>query len=192
MKPRGFFSPDSSVSSACRVPMPPPPMPRHRASSGPAPAGRLGPELRTQLLRCQQDRARVAGQVGDAVAARGLEGSTWTARDPPPPKIPPGVSAPVAEGVGLVEEDDHPAVAHRQLAQLAEQALDLQDAHAHEHVLEGAGVDEDERLAGLPGHRLGHQRLAGPGRSPQQDAAGHVAALLLDRRRGPRGRPSTP
>ncbi len=26
-KPRGFFSPDSSVSRACRVPMPPPPPP---------------------------------------------------------------------------------------------------------------------------------------------------------------------
>ena len=26
-KPRGFFSPDSSVSSACSVPMPPPPPP---------------------------------------------------------------------------------------------------------------------------------------------------------------------
>jgi hypothetical protein len=25
-KPRGFFRPDSSVSSACRVPMPPPPI----------------------------------------------------------------------------------------------------------------------------------------------------------------------
>ena len=27
MKPRGFFSPDSSVSRACSVPMPPPPPP---------------------------------------------------------------------------------------------------------------------------------------------------------------------
>jgi hypothetical protein len=46
MNPRGFFSPDSSVSSACSVPMPPPPMPPFiippticRFRRTPAPAG---------------------------------------------------------------------------------------------------------------------------------------------------------
>src|SRR6266581_6315852 len=39
------------------------------------------------------------------------------------------------------------------------------------------------QLAGLPGHRLGHQRLTGARRSPEQDAAGNVTALLLDRLR---------
>src|SRR3954469_22989543 len=86
----------------------------------------------------------------------------------------------VAERVSLVEEDDHAAVAHGQLAELAEQALDLEDADAEEHVLEGAGIDEHVGLAGLAGHRFGHQRLAGTRWSPQQDAGGDIAALGLD------------
>ena len=88
--------------------------------------------------------------------------------------------AAVAERVCLVEEDDHAAVPQRQLAQLAEQPLDLQHAHAEEHVDERARVDEHVRLAGLAGDRLRHQRLPGSWRPPQQDAAGHVAAPVLD------------
>ena len=86
-----------------------------------------------------------------------------------------------AERVGLVEEDDHPAVAHGQFAQLAEQGLDLQHSDAHEHLDESARVDEDERLARLARHGLGHERLARPRRAPQEDAAGHVTAPGLDR-----------
>src|ERR1700737_3398729 len=86
----------------------------------------------------------------------------------------------VAERVGFIEEDDHPAVAHGELAQLSKQALDLHDADAHEHGLERAGVDEDKRLPSLAGDGFGHERLTRTGRAPQQDAARDVAAPLLD------------
>ena len=86
----------------------------------------------------------------------------------------------VAQRVRLVEEDDHSAVPQRELPQLAEQRFDLEDPDAHEHVDERAGVDEHVRAAGLAGHGLGHQRLSRAGRTPQQDPAGNVAALLLD------------
>src|SRR5215472_8592813 len=88
-----------------------------------------------------------------------------------------------AQRVSLVEEDDHAAIADGEFAQLAEQPFDLQDADAEEHVDERAGIDEHIRLAGLAGDRLGHQRLAGPRRPPQQDAARHIAAVILDRLR---------
>ena len=58
------------------------------------------------------------------------------------------------------------AVAHRELAKLAVQRPNLEDADAHEHVDEGAGVDVHERLHGLAGHGLRHQRLARAWRSP--------------------------
>src|ERR1700716_2021752 len=88
--------------------------------------------------------------------------------------------AAVAERVGLVEEDDHAAVAQRELAQLTEQSLDLEHADAHEHIDERAGVDEHVGLACLACDRLGHQRLARAWRAPQQEAAWHVAAAVLD------------
>ena len=91
-----------------------------------------------------------------------------------------GQRAAAAQRVGLVEEHDHAAVPEREPAQLAEQGLDLEDADAHEHVDERARVHEHVRAAGLARHRLRHQRLAGAGRSPEQDAAGHVAAPGLD------------
>src|ERR1700728_4968465 len=111
-------------------------------------------------------------------AAMGERGRGGAGR--PAPGGPAQRDAPVAERVGLVEEDDHPAVPQRELAELAEEALDLEDADAHEHVDERARVDEHVRLAGLARHRLRHQRLAGAGRSPEQDAAGYVAAPGLD------------
>ena len=86
----------------------------------------------------------------------------------------------VTQRVGLVEEDDHPAVPQREPPQLAEQRLHLEDADTHEHVDERARVDEHVRAAGLTRHRLGHQRLAGARRPPEQQAARHVAAALLD------------
>ena len=181
MSPRGFFSPDSSVSSACSVPMPAATAHAvHAAHDEPA-AGRRRARRHRRASPCaSQQPAGVVGQVGQAVAARALE------RRPVPglrPAARPDLRerAAAAERVGLVEEHDHAAVAERELAQLPEQRLDLEDADAHEHVGERAGVDEDVGLAGLAGDRLGHQRLAGAGRPPQQHAGRHVAALLLDR-----------
>ena len=111
--------------------------------------------------------------VGQAVAAVPL---------PPRPRrlLVAAGRAPVAEGVGLVEEHDDAAVAQGQLADLAVHPLHLHRGDAHEGLDEGGGVDEHVRLAGLTGDGLGHQRLAGAGRPPQQDAVGDVAALGLD------------
>ena len=91
-----------------------------------------------------------------------------------------GDRATAAERVGLVEEDDDTAVAQRELTKLAKQRLHLENAHAEEHVLERARVDEDIRFAGLAGNRLGHQRLACTGWSPQQDSTRDIATFLLD------------
>ena len=126
-----------------------------------------------------QPPLRVLRQVGEPVAAGVGEGGT-AVRALLPAGGALGHHAAVAQRVGLVEEDDHAAIAQREPAQLAEERLDLEDAHAHEHVDEGAGVDEHVRPAGLARHRLGHQRLARPGRAPKQQAARHVAAPLLD------------
>ena len=68
----------------------------------------------------------------------------------------------------------------RQFAQLAEQPFHFEDADAHEHLDEGAGVDENERLADLAGDGLCYERLAGAGRAPQEDSARDVATLCLD------------
>jgi hypothetical protein len=92
-----------------------------------------------------------------------------------------GDGAAATECIGLVEEDDHAAVAHRKLAQLPEERLDLEDADAHEHLDESAGVDEHERPSGLACYRFGDKRLAGARRAPQQDASGDIAAALLNR-----------
>ena len=91
-----------------------------------------------------------------------------------------GQHATVTQRVGLVEEDDYAAVAQRKLPQLTEQRLDLENADAHEHVREGARVDEYVRLARLARDRLGHKGLPSAGRAPQQQAARHITALLLD------------
>ncbi len=94
---------------------------------------------------------------------------------------PLGRGPSIAERVGFIEEDDHAPVPEREPTQLPVERLDLQDAHAHEHVDEGAGVDRHERFRGLSGDGLRHQGLARAGRPPQQDPARDVAATLLDR-----------
>ncbi len=180
-KPRGFFSPESSVSRASSVPMPPPPPPPMpmicllRRVSGSSPARRVQGPLGEPPLH-------VVRQVGEAVAAAGLPGGRCrcgaaAAREV---RAALGQRAAAAERVRLVEEHDHPAVPQGEPAQLPEQPLDLEDADAHEHVDERARVDEHVRAAGLARHRLGHQRLAGARRPPEQDAARHVAAPGLD------------
>ena len=178
IRPRGFFSPDSSVSSACSVPCPPPPpMPFMPPMTKRL---RVGGGLRRVVHRVAGEHpAGVVGQVGHAVAARALERRAVPGAAAARPDLRERAAA--AERVGLVEEHDHAAVAERELAQLPEQRLDLEDADAHEHVVERAGVDEDVGPAGLARDGLGHQRLAGAGRPPEQHAGRHVAALLLDR-----------
>ncbi len=86
----------------------------------------------------------------------------------------------VTQGVGLVKENDHAAVPQGERAQLAEQSLDLHHADAEEHGPKRARVDEDIGLPGLTGDRLRDQGLAGTGWTPQQDAAGYVAAPIFD------------
>ena len=121
---------------------------------------------------------RVGGEIAQAIASVHTIGGTEGRRAA---ETALSHRAAIAERVSLVEEHDHPAVAQGELAKLAEQALDLEDPDAHEHVGECAGVDEHEGLAGLARHRLGHQRLAGTGRAPQQQATGNISAPLLDR-----------
>ena len=176
MRPRGFLSPESSVRSTGR--MAPPPMP--------------------PPMPIMKRDARVVGpRVGIVVAAIATSTSCWRVpadRYPNPPQLaahakiecewpcdggPCAAScAAAAECVGLVEEGDDAAVAERELAQTPEEQLHLD--HTHADGVELAGVDVDERLAGLARHRFGHERLAGAGRPPQQQAARDVPALLLD------------
>ena len=142
------------------------------------PAARLLRDLRFHRLPGQH-QAGVFRQVGKPVTAGGRE-RRGGGDAGPAAGAALGELAAVAQRVGLVEEDDHAAVPQREPPQLTEERLHLEDADAHEHVDEGAGVDEYVRAAGLAGHRLGHQRLAGSRRPPQQQAARHVAAALLD------------
>ena len=183
IRPRGFFSPDSSVSSACSVPCPPPPpmpfMPpmtnRLRVAGG----------LRRVVHRLAGEHpAGVVGQVGHAVAARALERRAVPGAAAARPDLRERAAA--AERVGLVEEHDHAAVAQRELAQLAEQRLDLEDADAHEHVVERAGVDEDV------GPARSRPRRPRPSASCRCRAAPRAACRTARSRPSPRSRPGSP
>ena len=149
-----------------------------QAAPGPGPLGPAAVEVGHEIVVQQplgagrEEVGAVAGAAEQRVVGAGLGAVRAGAAGHRPPSA--------AEGVGLVEEDDDAAVLQRQLAQLLEQAPHLHDADAEEHLDERARLDEDERLARLAGHGLGHERLAGAGRAPQQDAARHVAALVLD------------
>src|SRR5215475_10819346 len=98
---------------------------------------------------------------------------------PGPPPTPPWVSWPRLPSESASSKKTITPPYRRAASQLAEEPFHLQDANAHEHVDEGAGVDENVRATGLARHRLGHQRLAGARRPPQQQATRHVAAALL-------------
>ena len=170
--------------AAAALPMPPMMMPIARGPAVESPARRA-----SSCARSSSDACRATGSAGrcTAVPAHGAGRSSAAAHRP---AAAHGAAA--AERVGLVEEHDHAAVAHRELAQLPEQRLDLEDADTHEHVGEGAGVDEHVGLARLARHRLGHQRLAGARRAPQQDAARARSRPCSSMTRGPRGRPCSP
>ena len=71
-----------------------------------------------------------------------------------------------ADRVDLVDEDD----ARRVALGLVEQVADAAGADADEHLDELGTADAEERHAGLTRDGARHQRLAGAGRSDQQDA----------------------
>jgi len=75
----------------------------------------------------------------------------------PRPALPP-------HGIDLIDEDDARRVALR----LLEQVAHARRTHAHEHLDELRAGNGEEGHAGLPGDRLGHQRLARAGRPHQQ------------------------
>src|SRR4030095_6210843 len=81
-----------------------------------------------------------------------------------------------ADGVDLVHEDD----AWRVLLPLLEQVAHARGAHADEHLDEVGARDGEERHVGLAGDGLGQERLAGAGRSDEEDALRDLAAELLE------------
>ncbi len=81
-----------------------------------------------------------------------------------------------ADRVDLVDEDDGPA----HLAGLLEQVADAAGADADEHLHEVGTGDREEADAGLAGDGAGEQRLAGAGRTDEQDALGDPGADLLE------------
>ncbi|MCY1421289.1 hypothetical protein D9M71_369400 [compost metagenome] len=78
----------------------------------------------------------------------------------------------LAQRIQLVDEDD----AGRRLTRLLEQVADPRGADADEHLDEFRTGNGEKWHAGLAGHRLGHQGLAGAGRADQQDALGNPCA----------------
>ncbi len=77
-----------------------------------------------------------------------------------------------ADGVDLIDEDD----AGRVLLGLVEQVAHAAGADPDEHLDELRAADAEERHAGLAGHRLAEECLAGPGRTDQEDALGDARA----------------
>ena len=95
-----------------------------------------------------QQRPRTVVLVRQPVAGTELlPGKAVSTRGLAPPTLGAALGLAAAQGVGLVEEHDDPAVPQRHLARLPEQRLDLQDPDTHEHVRERAGLDEHERRA---------------------------------------------
>ena len=72
------------------------------------------------------------------------------------------------------------------LARLGEQAPDAGRAEAGEHLDEAGGRLREELRAGLVGHGLGQQRLAGAGRAVQQDALRAPSRRACAKRSGSR------
>ena len=81
-----------------------------------------------------------------------------------------------ADRVDLVDEDDRPA----HPACLLEQVADAAGADADEHLHEVGAGDRQEPDAGLAGDGAGEQRLAGAGRTDEQDALGDAGADLAE------------
>ena len=170
-QPRGFFRPDISVSSACSVPMPPPPMPPMMIPS----RQRLGWLAGRGCGRrgASSDAPRCAGSDSHRRCSIRRSPSTRRPSTPRPPASLPAV----AERVGLVEEHDDAAVAEGELAQLPEQAFTLRMPTPMNIAWKAPGSTNTNGRPVSPATASAMQRLAGAGRTPQQDAAGHVAAL---------------
>ena len=102
-----------------------------------------------------------------------------------------GVRAHAAAGAGdrvdLFDEADRATLFARGLAQLLEVVADLAAGRAVVLRLERGRRHEQERHAGLARHRLRHVRLAGAGRTFEQDALARVATHHFDGRSGTRG-----
>src|SRR5215216_5857362 len=89
-------------------------------------------------------------------------------------------AAAAADRIELVNEDDARVVAARLLEQLAH----ARRADTRIHLDEIRPAGGDERNAGFAGHRSREQRLAGPRRSDEQDAARNATADRGELRRG--------
>ena len=89
------------------------------------------------------------------------------------------------DGVDLVDEDDRRRVG----LGLLEQVTDPGRADADEHLDEVGAGDRVERHAGLAGDGAREQRLAGSGRSVEQDALGDLGAQRLVTWPGSAGNP---
>ena len=83
-----------------------------------------------------------------------------------------------ADRVELLDVADRAALVAGRLAQRLEERADLLVRLPVVHRLELAGRHEQERHAGLGGHRLGEVGLAGAGQTLEQHAAAGVAAHL--------------
>ena len=90
-----------------------------------------------------------------------------------------------ADRIDLFDEADRAPFLARRLPQSLEERTDPGRRHPEPHRLQGGRRDEQERHAGLLGHRLGQVRLAGAGRSLEQHAAPRRAAELVAERRVP-------
>ena len=88
-------------------------------------------------------------------------------------------AARLAQRVELVDEDD----ARRLLLGLFEQVAHARGADADEHLDEVGAADREERYARLARDGARQQRLAGSGRSDQQDALGQLGAQPAESRR---------
>src|SRR5207237_9719916 len=80
-------------------------------------------------------------------------------------RAPPGA----AYSLQPVDKADRRA----RLARLLEQVAHATGANADDHLDEFAGAHAEKRHVGFAGHRPGEQRLAGAGRSNEQDALRH-------------------
>ena len=182
MKPRGFFSPDSSVSSACSVPMPPPPPPPFmpapmicllRRASGSSSMPDSSPAGRAATARPATGRRSRGSRPGAAPgsprsAPRGKPGPPWASA----PRRP-------SESASS-KKTITPPYRSASRRSLRNSDFTLRMPTPKNMLMNAPGSTNTYGLPVSPGHRLGHQRLAGARRPPEQDAAGHVAAPGLD------------
>ena len=103
--------------------------------------------------------------------------SSWfsvCSRSSCPPPMPGAALA--ADGVDLVDEHD----GGRGRLGLLEEVAHAGRSHPHEHLHEVRAADLEERHAGLARHGASQERLAGPRRPEQEDAARDLGAHRLE------------